>query len=253
MPLNKPFRRIYRPTKNRQYDYVKDILYAKDRLQLSRAYLNIERKLKDIFNYIEPADCNIAVFSFELYSILLRACTEVELNCKAIMEANEAIPTNGREFTMNDYKKLNIPLRLSDYQISYPYWRWKKKGYVDYYPKIFNPFSCFNTGKSPRWYQKYNSVKHSREQNFDVATLNNCMRAVAAILVLLYAQFGPYCIETNEKQGFYVEVLEDYYQFPFLADVIFELKAPVWTENDCYDFDWSSLKKQAEPFDKYPF
>ena len=89
MGISKPFYRIARP-KAYIPDYAVDPRYAKDRLQLSRAYVNIEKELRNIFNYIEPDEDNRNAFSFELYSLLLRACTEVELNCKQIMEANDA-------------------------------------------------------------------------------------------------------------------------------------------------------------------
>lgn len=259
MPLNKPFRRIYRPVKDRDYGYLRDNLYAENRLQLSRAYLNIERKLKDIFDYIEPAECNLSVFSFELYSLMLRACTEVELNCKAIMEANGVEKDH---FSMNEYVKLEKSSKLSQYTIKYKHLRCRSNNRVSYNIYILRPFEQFGTywnatqrdgiSPSPKWYLEYNDVKHNREQNFELATLDNCMNAVAAILVLLYSQFGSDCMETNKK-GLCWEILEEYYQPPFLADVIFELQSPVWTENDCYDFDWKSLKIQDEPFDIFHF
>ncbi|NLC73755.1 MAG: hypothetical protein GX685_00705 [Clostridiales bacterium] len=84
MSISKPFYRIARP-KAYIPDYIKDKRYAPDRLQLSRAYLSIENDLRDIFEYIEPAEDNKMVYSFKLYCLLLRACTEVELNCAEIL------------------------------------------------------------------------------------------------------------------------------------------------------------------------
>ena len=111
MSISRPFFRIARP-KAYIPSYVTDPRYASDRRQLGRAYLNIEKDLRNIFDYIEPDEGNLSVFSFELYSLLLRACTEVELNCKLIMEANGATP-QGRFFTMADYKKLEKSSLLS--------------------------------------------------------------------------------------------------------------------------------------------
>ena len=51
-----------------------------DRLQLSLAYVNIEKQLRDVFNHVELNEANKIAFSFELHTILLRACTEVEFN-----------------------------------------------------------------------------------------------------------------------------------------------------------------------------
>ena len=77
MGLSKPYYRIARP-KAYIPNYVTDDRYAFDRLQLSRAYVNIEKQLRDIFNHIEPDEANKNTFSFELYTLLLRACTEVD-------------------------------------------------------------------------------------------------------------------------------------------------------------------------------
>lgn len=106
MGLSKPHYRIARP-KAYIPNYVTDDRYAFDRLQLSRAYVNIEKQLRDIFNHVEPDEANKNTFSFELYTLLLRACTEVELNCKEILEANGASP-RGQFFTMNDYMNVNF-------------------------------------------------------------------------------------------------------------------------------------------------
>ena len=70
MGLSKPYYRIARP-KAYIPSYVKDTRYAKDRLQLGRSYINIEKELRRLFNYIEPDESNTDVFSFELYSLLL--------------------------------------------------------------------------------------------------------------------------------------------------------------------------------------
>ena len=99
MSLSKPYFRIARP-KAFIADYVVDPRYATDRIQLSRAYINIEKELRNIFDYVEPDENHLSTFSFELYSLLLRACTEVELNCKLIMKANGV--TRRNDFFYNE-------------------------------------------------------------------------------------------------------------------------------------------------------
>ena len=61
MGLAKPYYRIARP-KSFIPDYVIDKRYASDRLQLSRAYINIENELRSIFNSIEPDEQNKSTF-----------------------------------------------------------------------------------------------------------------------------------------------------------------------------------------------
>ena len=258
MGLSKPYYRIARP-KAYIPNYVTDDRYAFDRLQLSRAYVNIEKQLRDIFNHIEPAEANKNTFSFELYTLLLRACTEVELNCKEILEANGATP-QGQFFTMNDYMKLEKSSLLSKYTAVFPNWRQKnsltKK--VEYVKKEFRPFANFDTviAKSPDWYGAYNQVKHNREDNLEKANLENCMNAVAGILVLLYSQFGSQCIETYGSSGVsFIDFDEDYDDL-FDADVIFEINPPQitdWDAAELYDFNWNVLESSPEPFEKFNF
>lgn len=257
MGISKPFYRIARP-KAFIPDYVVDKRYASDRLQLGRAYMNIEKELRTIFNFIEPDESNKNAFSFELYSLLLRACTEVELNCKLIMEANGATP-QGRHFTMTDYKKLESASLLSKYKAVFQNWRQRNEstGELAYVKKEFCPFVNFEAtiSKSPDWYVAYNDVKHNREENLEKANLENCMNAVAGILILLYSQFGSRCIETYGYNELYFQDL-DKCDFEFDADVIFEIHPPSlndWSDSELYDFKWNNIKSDTNPFDKFHF
>ena len=262
MGLSKPYYRIVRP-KSDVTAFVTDPRYATDRLQLSRAYMNIENELRRVFDYIEPDFDNRHTFSFALYSLLLRACTEVELNCKLIMQANGATPGGKRKnFTMEDYIKLEDSSKLSKYIATFPNWRKRnsKTKKLEYIKKDFCPFKNFDVSKAkaPEWYADYNKVKHNREENLEKANLANCMNAVAGILVLLYSQFGAQCIDTYGNPGGKIYFSEDAidYDFAFSADTLFVIKPPevgAWTDSELYDFDWDSIKGDSNPFDKYPF
>lgn len=253
MSLSKPYYRITRPGAYIP-DYVTDLRYAADRLQLSRAYLSIEGELRKIFNYIEPDESNRLTFSFALYSLLLRACTEVEVNCKEIMEANGY---SKRNMGMRDYTKVEKSSKLSCYRAVYRNWRQNCNGSVTYKPKILTPFQSFASGTSPAWYQAYNKVKHNREDNLELANLENCMNAVAAILILLYSQFGSCCIESyDNEQHLYWEDPSNPYDGVFDVNVIFDIEplpAGTWAEEEYYDFDWRTMKGQVEPFTKFDF
>lgn len=88
MKIQKPYYRIMRPGSVFISRYVLDPRYASNRKQLGRVYLNLENKLNKILDYVEPDERNLKTFSIELYTLLLRACTEVETNCKLILSAN---------------------------------------------------------------------------------------------------------------------------------------------------------------------
>lgn len=258
MGLANPYYRIIRP-KADLLDYVLDKRYATDRLQLSRAYINIERDLRKIFDYIEPDEQNKSVFSFELYSLLLRACTEVELNCKLIMMANGAKPIN-KHFTMEDYKKIEYSSLLSKYTATFQNWRQRNSGsgQLKYVKKVFRPFSNFDKtiNKAPDWYVAYNNVKHNREENLEEANFENCMNAVAGVLILLYSQFGSQCIETYGDAGKIYLCEDNAYDNVFTADVIFSIKPSEesdWLSSEIYDFEWNKIKGSPNPFKQFPF
>lgn len=82
------------------------------------------------------------------------------------------------------------------------------------------------------------------------------MNAVAGILILLYSQFGAKCIETyGSSVANGIDIDEDY-DDPFDADVIFEINPPQitdWDEAELYDFNWNELKSSQEPFEKFNF
>ena len=255
MALTKPYYRIIRPGPNASiHEFVTDSRYAPDRISLVRAYLSIEKTLQDIFDYIEPADRNKDVFSHELYALLLRACTEVEANFKSILVANGV--SGSDHFNMGNYKKIEESSKLSKYEVTFPFWR-KLDGSMSSLEMI--PFESFQLGNSPEWYVSYNNVKHNRDSKFENASLKNCMNAVAAILVLLYSQFGASCLAIRVGSlGFGGPALNEdgYNDLTFYGDTDFRITPPSmtdWPEEEWYNFDWDSIKGTAEPFEKYPF
>ncbi|MFB2351135.1 hypothetical protein, partial [Priestia megaterium] len=57
-----------------------------------------------------------------------------------------------------------------------------------------SPFEGWRATSAPTqdldWYDAYNAVKHSREENFARATLRNALHAVSASVVMACAQVG---------------------------------------------------------------
>lgn len=253
--LQKPYYRIFRPGVSPE-TYIDEPQNASNRLQLSRSYLLLEEELKTIFNYIEPCDENLETYSMQLYALLLRACTEVELNCKLILQANHQ-PPNRRHYTMYDYKKIEQSSKLSKYIVKLR-WRKSQGDTIDYTPSEFHPFEEFgmNDAHSPSWYQAYNAVKHNREQKFENANLCNCLNAIAGVLVLLYSQFGPMCIETFGSNLPWIN-WDNLYLDPIDANILFELVPPdlsEWPEEEQYGFNWTKADSETQhEFVCFPF
>ena len=136
-----------------QSRYILDPKYAKDPEQYIRAFFLIQKDLKELFDYIDPSDTNLKCHSFRVHQLLLRACIEVEANCKAILIENgyEKINSKGKiiKLNMNDYNKIETTHLLSLYKVKVPYWRGSKA--------IRTPFINWSNApkENPGWYQAY--------------------------------------------------------------------------------------------------
>jgi len=196
--------------------------------------------LNEMFNYIEPDDSNLNVYSHRIYELLLRTATEVESNCKGILKANGYAKAE-KDMNMIDYFKLAAVARLPEYKVLFDRWSTHHE---------FKPFADWNvTTYAPlAWYQGYNNVKHDRYNNFKQANLENLMNALAALLSILFAQCGE-----QLAYGF-VNVLSASQETQALLDIKpFTIFAPTFPEAEQYEFIWDVLKTDPNPVQKYTF
>lgn len=141
------------------------------------------KKLEDLFETVEPTEENLSVHGHKIREIILLACMEVESSWTAVLKENN-YPHKPTPLNTNDYVKLLEPMLLDGYKLSLQSYK--------SFPAI-TPFKGWNS-KSPTislpWYDAYNKVKHDREENLKLATLENAVYAVGAAVVMLKAQFG---------------------------------------------------------------
>jgi len=91
MAINRPYRRTCRQFVDGTYKgslYVKHPSFAQSPEHYVRAFLLILKDFQELFYYVEPADKNLSCYSYRIHALLLRACVEVEANCKAILKEN---------------------------------------------------------------------------------------------------------------------------------------------------------------------
>lgn len=153
----------------------------------SQALFLLLQKLVDIFSYIEPVECNLSCYGHRLRELIILASTEFENQCRHILMANQIRP-QGRDYTSKDFIKLNKPAHLTDYEVKF-------KSYADLHP--FKPFDDWNENqptKSLIWYDKYNHVKHDRDNGFADASLETALNVLAANIILYAVRFGPYLL-----------------------------------------------------------
>ena len=201
-----------------------------------RAFLLLLKDLQELFDYVEPADKNLACYSFRIHALLLRTCVEVEANCKAILRENGYSKTG--DWNMGDYKKIEKTHFLSPYEVKVPNWTGTSSSR--------SPFSAWASGGMLPWYQAYNTTKHDRHSQFEEATFEYLIDACCGLLVLLSAQF-----ETNDfSPGNTVLALEGprdgmesgiggYFRVRFPSN---------WPNDLRYEFDWQKLKDEQDPF-----
>jgi hypothetical protein len=139
-------------------------------------------QLKSICRTIEPNHKNFGSFGHELRNLLILACTEVEAQLRGIYDANSTV--DDPYLNMSKYSTLNQYLKLDEYSILFSLYPWLDN---------FRPFSNWLlTGKKQilPWYDAYNHVKHNREKQFHKANLENVLNSIAALAILMHAQYG---------------------------------------------------------------
>jgi hypothetical protein len=253
MSISRPYRRTCRQfvdgkyTEGGRWQYMTHPKFAQSPEHYVRAFLLLLKDLQELFDYIEPADENLNCYSYRIHSLLLRACVEVEANCKAILKENGYTKKNKKgedvDMNMGDYKKINTTHRLSSYQVKVPYWNGTKDVRI--------PFSTWANGSALPWYEAYNTTKHDRHSGFKEATFDYLLDACCGVLVILSAQF-----ETNDfSPGNTLLAMEGpndgmesgiggYFRVKFPND---------WPPELRYEFDWQKLKNEPDPFHAFDY
>ncbi|WP_282148135.1 hypothetical protein [Algibacter lectus] len=247
MPLDKPYFRITRPftsaTDGRSSKYMISTQYANDRFVSIKAFHLLLSDLIKLFDYVEPSRQNTQTYSHRIYELILRAATEFESNCRAILSANDY--PEDRYLNIKDFFKINKASKLNEYKVIFNAWSPT--------PLVLTPFSEWNTSeyKSLSWYQNYNSIKHNRSANFHNANLENLMNSISAVFIILYSQFEVLTFDPYQIVKQYS--IDDNDHYISTRSSLFRIKPPRWQDNESYEFDWSSLSLDSNSINKYPF
>ena len=249
-PIKKPYFRIFRPFISKKYlDYAEDDRYCPERVQLIRMYKMLQMQVIDTFQYVEPVEVNLEVFSLRYHQLFSNICAEIETNFRGILKANGY--TRGKEEVWNmsdDFFKTNLALKLHEYIIR-----------SSIYEKIYStdigqPFAIWNTQVycPLDWYKEHNGVKHDRSTDFKKANLKNVLTALTGLYILLYAQFG-FLVEIITNKNWGADFLTPHPESKSKNEMGFCFKQqPVWNDDEKYEFEWGTLINNS-PYEKYPF
>lgn len=212
---------IFSPRINRGEPNLLSHNYANSQmLDEIRAFSNICDSLKELFSYIDPDELNLSCFGNKIRELLIIACTEVEYLLQNFLVDNKYSITT--RFSTNDYiKSLNI-LKLNKYSTK-----------LVFYPQLqeWSPFSSWSVTQptvSISWYDAYNAVKHNRGVNRQKASLKAVINAVAAIHILLEAQYGRE-IFNNPIQSDFSSIFNTVHYPIFSVD---ELQCPIMSNSE---------------------
>ena len=261
MSLEKPYYLTYRPNErdpsNNNY-YMHRPEYVKDAVQYVRIAKLLYKDIEELFDYVEPSDENKDCYSFRIYELLLRACTEVESNMKGILVANGYDKKEPDRFCISDYFELEKTHRLSEYEVLIPNWSGELRKRIPF-ANWKGQTKWVKNETMLGWYVAYNTVKHNRQNEFNEASLVNAIDAYCGLLVLLTSQFYDSYFAEDSKQyvlGGGPTILNENKNEPGFISTIgapFEIKLPRWPDNEKYDFDWNKIKNTTEPYAKLRF
>lgn len=169
-------RHIWKPLL--QQDPMKELDYTIVDLCKAKRDLGILiQKLQDILLYVEPSKNGLETYSHKIRELLILACTELECTFKTY--------NLGKNQGMKDYVKILSMVNLAKHKLSLV-------GYTNPYKCCpFEKWNAKQPTKSLPWYDAYNQVKHNKGDSFHLATLENCINAIAANIVLFAVRYSP--------------------------------------------------------------
>lgn len=165
----------YRPGERARHGPASSDLQREYVLQIGQV-VSLIQKLGEIGRFVHPEGPALQAYGHEIRNLLILACTEVETQWRAVMEAN-----GHRSRSRRDYVKLQGAMKLGEYAIVCNRYPWLAP---------LRPFAAWGEAGSLPWYDAYNAVKHHREGNFAEGTLETALNAVAACAIMACAQFG---------------------------------------------------------------
>jgi hypothetical protein len=145
-------------------------------------------KLDEILLYVEPSESGLRSYSHKCRELLILACTEVENLWTSVFQKAQIQPQNSRMYTTQDYVKLLPKACLNEFEITFRNYN----GLRNFQPYV--NWTAQQPTQSLNWYHAYNKTKHDRNTAFNEATLENVMDAIAAIVAMFCAKFGPFSL-----------------------------------------------------------
>lgn len=167
--------------------------------QALRVAFNLEQRLKESFNYVEPVEDNYETYSLESRSIVLEACIQIE----SIAQLFYSLSSNRNE--RFSWKKLYDYIESFDtvttYNSEFPPTSsailYLANAYVEFLPFktliLWNyspihlmPWKEVRNKKMPSWWNDgYNKIKHDSNLDISFCTYYKAIEAIAGLYVMI--------------------------------------------------------------------
>lgn len=172
-------------------------------------YLELQRRMFDIFRYVSCHERNFETYSVNLESLLVDACSFFDSLCQTfIREKSLSGYVFKQQARVSDFKKkvngkaefnfaayrtlLESDFVLSKREVNLnPYEDAPYSNPMNYHPDSISgylilPFQQWATAQSASpWWRAFNDLKHDRLNNFREAQLRHVIGSLAAIFVVL--------------------------------------------------------------------
>jgi hypothetical protein len=173
-------------------------------------YIELQRRMFDIFRYVSCHERNFDTYSVILESLLVDTCSFFDSLCQTfIREKSQAGYTFKQESQVVDFKKkvtlsTNFDFHFGDYRTLLeadfvlsnrevnlnPYEDALYSNPMNYMPDkisgyLIRPFKEWASGSSSPWWNAFTALKHDRMSNFREAKLWMAIYSLAAAFVIL--------------------------------------------------------------------
>jgi len=137
--------------------------------------------LERCFDVNTLSEANLAAFGTQYEKIIYFACIGVESCLRRVVLGT--VPSE-RRLSMRDYVKVRDALRLNEITIELADYPW--------FPGIapFQYWSEENPTSSLGWFDAYNRLKHDKQGNEHLASMENAIKSCAAYYAVAYATYG---------------------------------------------------------------
>lgn len=162
-------------------------------------YLQLENDFFSCSPYCEIDTVNDKAFSVKYLQLLLSICGEIDSICKTFCSLLDDT-LDLKEAGMKDY----IPILCR----CYPTFANETAEIYGYKYRELQPWKSIAMGHVPNWWQRYNAIKHHRDQktngleNYKYANQKNAIEALSALYIILqYWAVQNYVINTSKKNA----------------------------------------------------